>query len=114
MENSSIVPIIVVLAITVFIWALRRRRPCVTCGKVHWGDENVFYCSQCGKPFCRDTSAYVENNQIQAAGASSNLNTQIVSTYQVQGGEECGVVYQNIFNGQHYEPQAFCKEHDPR
>ena len=108
--NTYIILLIVLALLAIIIWLQVQRLRCVTCGRIHFLDSEVYICDKCGKPFCRDKVSYGEQVSSTVHGMFSSVSSSASTRISFQ--DKCGSVLAIISNTQPKHYVYHCKRHD--
>ncbi len=110
--NITLVLIFLVIAVVggFIIWRRVDSLRCVTCGRTHFMESEVYRCDQCGKSFCRDKVAYGEKNSVSSQGIFSSAFASSSSSISFSD-DKCGVVSGVIINGKRKPNTYLCSQH---
>ena len=110
----SITPAVIVFAMVIVagfvVWARFNSLQCVTCGRVHLTESEIYRCDECGKSFCRDRAAHGERNSVSSQGRFSSAFASSLKSVSY-GGDNCGVVYEVVSNGKKKPNDYLCRQH---
>lgn len=112
--NIMPMPALIFLAVVIVagfvIWYRVDSLRCVTCGRMHLMESEIYRCDECGKSFCRDRVARGERNFASSQGRFSSAFASSSSSISY-GDDKCGAVFEIISNGKRKPDVYLCSQH---
>ena len=113
--NTSLIlvglAVVIAGVVIAIIWVRVQRLRCTTCRKFHFSESAVYYCSECGKPFCGDSVGYGEYNAGVSVERLTSISMSVLSSEPLTN--ECGGIIDVYSNINARQAVYRCKSHWP-
>jgi hypothetical protein len=113
--NTSLIfvglAVVIAGVVIAIIWVRVQQLRCTTCRKFHFSESEVYYCSECGNPFCGDNVGYGEHNAIESVGWLTSISASISSISPLNN--QCGGVIAVYSNTNGNQADYRCRSHWP-